>query len=344
MIKSPFPSVSGLPEAAQAAQAAPDREGGSAASLVGSRRQLQASGAARALDLLGDAWILRLLRSLFRGQRRFSGFIEETGISRAVLANRLERLCAAGLLRRDESPGRHALYLLTDCGLDFWSVLLAMWQWESRWGTGLVKPPMPYDRPRGEPTHTTCGHAADPRPVCDCCGELVTAFDTRGEIDAADAHASAGLAAVPGADPERRFRQSHSTCRDDLPTLMRVYGDRWNSSVMAAALQGARTFTDFSEATGIGAGPLTRRLQELQALGMLRPRAYAGSRSEYRLTRSAVATFPITLEMIRWGDRWLWNGQSPMTIRHLRCGQPLRLRWQCAHCQRGLERQTLRFD
>jgi DNA-binding HxlR family transcriptional regulator len=310
----------------------------------GQRRQLQASGAALALDLLGDAWVLRLLRSLFRGQRRFSGLIKETGVSRAVLADRLERLCGAGLIRKAESPGRHAQYWLTDCGLDFWRVLLAMWQWESRWGTGLVRPPIPHDRPREEPVHIDCGQVADPRPVCDCCGEVVTAFETRGEITGVTPTSGPLIDSTPAGDTERRFRQSHSARRDDLPTLMRVYGDRWNSSVMAAALQGARTFTDFSEATGIGAGPLTRRLHELQAVGLLRSRAYAGSRSEYRLTSAAVAMFPITLEIIRWGDRWLWQGQPPMTIRHLRCGQAFRLRWQCAHCQQALERTTLRFD
>lgn len=344
MIRSFNPGVARLPDTAQAPPVALGRDGASTALAVGAGRQLQASGAARALDLLGDAWILRLLRSLFRGQRRFSGFIEETGISRAVLADRLERLCAAGLLNRDERPGRHALYLLTDCGLDFWSVLLAMWQWESRWGTGLVTPQLPHDRPRGEPVHTACGQPSDPRPVCACCGDLVTAFETRGEIDAPRPPILADPMTALRGNPERRFRQSHSASREDLPTLMRVYGDRWNASVMAAALQGARTFTDFSEATEIGAGPLTRRLLELQALGMLRARAYAGSRSEYRLTTAAVATYPITLEIIRWGDRWLWGGQSPMTIRHLRCGHALRLRWQCAHCQQGLERQTLRFS
>lgn len=304
------------------------------------RIRLHASGAATTLDLLGDAWMLRLLRSLFRGERRFSGFIEELGISRAVLTNRLDRLLAAGMLAREEETGRHAKYRLTESGLDFWSVLLAMWQWEDRWGSGIAPPAKPHDRPRRQPVHTVCGHAADPQSVCACCGEVVTAFETRADIQT---NVEREARAHEGGTSGQRFRQSHSDCREQLPTLMRVYGDRWNASLMAAALQGARTFTDFSAATGISAGPLTVRLKELQALGMLRARAYAGSRSEYRLTRAAIATYPITLEMIRWGDRWLWRGKSPLRIIHQGCEQPLRVLWRCAHCQGELERQTLRF-
>lgn len=304
--------------------------------------RLPASGAARTLDLLGDAWVLRLLRSIFRGQRRFSGFIADLGISRAVLVERLERLCAAGLLEKHGQAGRHAEYRLTECGLDFWTVLLAMWQWEARWGTGVGDPALSEDRPRRVLLHRACGHAIDPVPTCACCQQAVSAFETRGEPGPGDARTgrTEDLTAAPTA---RRFRQSHSNCREDLPTLMRVYGDRWNSNLMAAALQGARTFTDFSTATGISAGPLSRRLQELQALGMLRARAYAGSRSEYRLTRAAIATFPITLEMIRWGDRWLWGLRPPVTVRHLPCGQSLQVQWRCSHCQQPIDRTGLRF-
>ncbi len=300
---------------------------------------LRASGAARTLDLLGDAWILRLLRSMFRGERRFSGFLADLGISRAVLTDRLDRLSTAGLVDKHGAAGSHAEYRLTESGLDFWTVLLAMWQWEARWGTGVAARALAHDRPRPTLVHLSCGHSTDPVAGCACCGQAVTAFDTRGESVAGAAQApAAGVESSP-----RRFRQSHSDCRENLPTLLRVYGDRWNSSLMAAALQGARTFTEFSASTGIGPGPLTRRLQELQGLGMLRAHAYAGSRSEYRLTRAAIATFPITLELIRWGDRWLWNDAAPLQIRHLPCGQPLRLRWRCSHCDATLERTALSF-
>jgi len=111
----------------------------------------------------------------------------------------------------------------------------------------------------------------------------------------------------------------------------------------AAALQGARTFSEFERALGIGPTQLSDRLAELQALGLVRARAYAGSRQEYRLTRAAIATFPITLELIRWGDRWLWAGRGPLGVRHRRCGHLTEARWACGHCAGLLERRTVVF-
>jgi len=114
--------------------------------------------------------------------------------------------------------------------------------------------------------------------------------------------------------------------------------------VVAAALQGARTFSEFERALAIGPLQLSDLLLELQALGMLRARAYAGSRQEYRLTRAAIASYPITLELLRWGDRWLWEDRGPLAVRHHPCGQVLRLRWRCSHCGTAIERVSLKFE
>ena len=60
-------------------------------------------------------------------------------------------------------------------------------------------------------------------------------------------------------------------------------------------------------------GLLAVRLEELQAVGLLRGYSYARSCLEYRLTRVGVATFPIAIELLRWGDRGLWAGRPPVT-------------------------------
>jgi DNA-binding HxlR family transcriptional regulator len=336
---------------------------------------LRASGATRAIEVLGDAWVLRLLRTAFRGARRFGDFLAELDVSRAVLSERLERMVADHLLEKTALPGGRAEYRLTERGLDLWGLLLAMWSWERDWGTGRHAPVHPQDRPRPRLVHRGCGH--ETLPVCACahCDAPVTPFDTaavpgpgaaRGAgaldppgaltlgapgtatgsplADVADAPALPALPALPTGLPRKRFRQSHSADRNALPALMRVFGDRWNASVVAAALQGARTFTEFERALAIGPLQLSDRLLELQALGMLRARAYAGSRQEYRLTRAAIATFPVTLELIRWGDRWLWDGHGPLAVQHRPCGQVLGLRWRCSHCAAPLGRTSLSFE
>ena len=326
---------------------------------------LRASGASRAIDVLGDAWVLRLLRSAFRGARRFSDFLAELDVSRAVLSERLERMVGDRLLEKVAPQGGRPEYRLTERALDLWGTLIAMWTWERGWGTGRHEPAHPRDRPRSRLVHRACGH--ETLPVCACahCSVPVTPFDT-GAIPGPGAVASPGQSLAEAADggiavladpahaesratePDgpgrKRFRKSHSADRSALPTLMRVYGDRWNSSVVAAALQGARTFSEFERALAIGPTQLSDRLLELQSLGMLRARAYAGSRQEYRLTRAAIATFPITLELMRWGDRWLWDDRGPLAVRHHPCGQVLRLRWRCSHCGGDVGRTSLRFE
>lgn len=322
---------------------------------------LRASGASRAIDVLGDAWVLRLLRSAFRGARRFGDFLAELDVSRAVLSERLERMVADQLLLKVTPGGARPEYRLTERGLDLWGTLIAMWAWERTWGTGQHEPPHPRDRPRSRLVHLGCGHETMPMCTCAQCRAVVTPFDT-GAFPGSGVPAGAGASAWPdprlhgaGGDPgdsdiastpvpsRKRFRKSHSADRSALPTLMRVYGDRWNSSVVAAALQGAHTFSEFERALAIGPTQLSDRLLELQALGMLRPRAYAGSRQEYHLTRAAMATFPITLELIRWGDRWLWDGRGPLAVLHRPCGRVLGLQWRCSHCGAALERTGLAF-
>ena len=70
----------------------------------------------------------------------------------------------------------------------------------------------------------------------------------------------------------------------------------------------------------------------------------AGTRQEYRLTQAGIALFPMTLELVRWGNRWLGVGDDPLTVRHLSCGDLLDARWHCGHCGETLARETVRFS
>jgi DNA-binding HxlR family transcriptional regulator len=298
--------------------------------------RLAASGAARALALIGDAWVLRILRSAFRGTCRFSTFVQELGVSRAVLSQRLDALCDAGVLARDMADGvGHARYRLTDMGLDLWGVLILMWLWERQRGTGLQAPESDGDRPRRVLLHRDCGASIEPRYVCMCCHEPVSAFQTEAVI------AEPGTPEPVPESVNRRYRQSS---RQDLlgqPRLLRLYGDRWNGFIMAAAFQGVRTFSDFQRALDLGPAQLSDRLAQLQALGFLRARAYAGQRQEYRLTADAVSTYPITVALMQWGNRWLWSGRAPLTLRHKSCGHPLHAELVCSHCDQALSRRNL---
>lgn len=313
-------------------------------SLPAARREgLGASAAQRTIAVVGDAWTLRILRTIFRGRRRHGDFVREFGVSRAVLSDRLAKLVAHGVLVREAPDGRHPEYRLTERGLDLWSLFLAMWQWEMNWGTALDPDTWAPDLPRPQVTHAVCGHPMRPQMRCVACQQVVLPFDTR-----ADAPAGPVAGAADPAVRSSGFRKARAGAADmgsapRAQRLTRIVGDRWNSAVVAAAFRGTRLFARFQAELQIGPAQLSDRLAELQSLGILRARAYAGTRQEYRLTQAGIALFPLTLELLRWGNRWLAPTGDRLTLRHQPCGQVLDARWHCDQCQGALVRDALRF-
>ena len=123
---------------------------------------------ARALAVVGDGWMLVILRDCFRGRRRFSEFEASTGAQATVVSDRLKRMVDIGILKRVEYqqyPSRHE-YRLTQKGRDLYPALLML----SRWGDAYLDdgagPPVEY-------IHTDCDHAADPRVSCGHCGDEI---------------------------------------------------------------------------------------------------------------------------------------------------------------------------
>lgn len=87
------------------------------------------------LDLLGDRWTLLVVRDLFRGLTRYGEFLASPeGIPTNILAERLERLEASGLIKREpyqQNPPRYA-YTLTLKGADLKPVLGTLANWALR--------------------------------------------------------------------------------------------------------------------------------------------------------------------------------------------------------------------
>ncbi len=99
---------------------------------------------ARTTDLIGDWWTPLVLRELFAGRSRFDDIQGALGCSRAVLAQRLDRLIDEGMLvkvRYEEHPPRFD-YRFTAKGRAFWDVLAAMWRWGSDWLWDGEEPPV----------------------------------------------------------------------------------------------------------------------------------------------------------------------------------------------------------
>jgi DNA-binding HxlR family transcriptional regulator len=99
---------------------------------------------ANVLDIVGDKWTLLVVRDLLiLGKRRYGEFQSSPeAIPTNILADRLKRLEAAGLIKKElyqDNPPR-AEYFLTRKGADLGPVLKAMGQWGQRHIPGVVIP------------------------------------------------------------------------------------------------------------------------------------------------------------------------------------------------------------
>ncbi len=86
---------------------------------------------AQALGVVGDWWTLLVVRELAGGVTRFGELADALGVSRKVLAERLNSLVDHGLVRRSrysDHPPRFD-YLLTDKGRGLLPVLIALQNW-----------------------------------------------------------------------------------------------------------------------------------------------------------------------------------------------------------------------
>jgi DNA-binding HxlR family transcriptional regulator len=117
---------------------------------------------AGALGIVGDWWSLLIVRDALLGARRFAEFQKSLGLARNILADRLKRLAADGVLSR-EGPERRPVYKLTEKGLALAPALIALMQWGDRWVAGDRPPVMVTDRD-GRPVDAV-GLARDSRPL-----------------------------------------------------------------------------------------------------------------------------------------------------------------------------------
>jgi DNA-binding HxlR family transcriptional regulator len=88
------------------------------------------------LEVFGDRWSLLIVRDLMvRGYRTFKQFEQSgEGIASNILADRLRRLAAAGIIaaEADGEDRRKVSYRLTEKGIDVAPVLLELLIWGAR--------------------------------------------------------------------------------------------------------------------------------------------------------------------------------------------------------------------
>lgn len=114
------------------------------------------------LAVIDDRWSVLVVAALMLGASRYEQLMVMLQISSAVLARRLQRLCALGILVSWQDPidARRAVYRLDKSGQDLFANLLTLSQWG---GQGQ-------DRPDTIGwIHTRCAKLARGRMVCSHC-------------------------------------------------------------------------------------------------------------------------------------------------------------------------------
>jgi DNA-binding HxlR family transcriptional regulator len=128
---------------------------------------------ARAETVVGDRWTVLILRELFMGNSRFEELQAHTEATPQMIAARLKKLEADGLVERrayNKRPLRHA-YRLTEKGEAFYPVILALRAWGETWCKS------PKEGRAVNHTHRICGRSAGLGPVCESCGKPVSHKD-----------------------------------------------------------------------------------------------------------------------------------------------------------------------
>jgi DNA-binding HxlR family transcriptional regulator len=125
---------------------------------------------ARSLEVVGQRWTLLIIRDAFYGVQRFDDFASHLKVPRAVLAERLKSLTAAGLVERVTGSTGRGEYRLSDKGTALWPAVRALLVWGDE-----------YYAPEG--TRRVFRHAADQAPLdesgrCTACGAAPAPRDT----------------------------------------------------------------------------------------------------------------------------------------------------------------------
>ena len=153
----------------------------------------QTCAIAETLNVLGDNWSWLIVREAFYGATRFSELHRNTGITKALLSQRLSSLVQDGILERENkgATGVRYEYQLTEKGRALFPVLVAMTHWadEHVFGPGR-EPVIMFDRKNGAPIRKIT--------VLDAKGTPLTSEDV-------------GVAAGPGASHAARRRISEAS-------------------------------------------------------------------------------------------------------------------------------------
>jgi DNA-binding HxlR family transcriptional regulator len=125
---------------------------------------------------------------------------------------------------------------------------------------------------------------------------------------------------------ETRIRRSLVAMRHcNLARSFELIGDRWTLLILRSAMYGVCRFDDFQADLDVPRSVLSNRLAGLVESGIVERREYREegqrARVEYPLTKMGRGLALPFFAMTEWGDKWLGDGVSPLTLRSKTSGQ-----------------------
>ena len=120
------------------------------------------------IELFGDRWATLVVRACFTGIHRFDDIQRDTLMATNILADRLDRLQAQGIINAHPYSAHQDRfeYRLTEKGRGLYPVLLALLQWGDTWFADAKGPPLLM-------THQSCNAPLKMQPACSHCGETL---------------------------------------------------------------------------------------------------------------------------------------------------------------------------
>jgi DNA-binding HxlR family transcriptional regulator len=132
---------------------------------------------------------------------------------------------------------------------------------------------------------------------------------------------------------DERLRDRHKWSIADGCSVSRVLDLLSTKTVFLVVREcfyGTARFEDFMERTGTSAPAVSRALQQLESAQIVTrvPYQEPGKRvhHEYRLTEAGEDLLPVFLSLMQWGDKYLQNGQAPLSFVDADTGRRLGVR------------------
>jgi len=130
------------------------------------------------------------------------------------------------------------------------------------------------------------------------------------------------------------LKRDYPTQYCSVASTLEIIGERWTILILRDVFMGIRRFDEIQRDLGVARNILQARLERLVEAGIVRKRPYQERplRHEYRLTEKGADLWPVLVSLLKWGDKYVIEGERPMILQHRACGAEIDDRRRCSRC------------